>query len=393
MQIFVDTKFDFLKWRIPAVLLSLVIITAGVVGFFTRGMNLGIDFAGGAAIVLRFQEQVPIDQLRGIIGGASIQRYGPADENSVLIRLPQQEEEGDHASAVVAQLNQELNGDLAGRLDLNLQGRGAIAELLAQHNPDNQQTGPEIAAHYSRVAENIMDRRSDLGLFTRMDQVTTTPGLSPAAAQVISENAGLGQFNVLSQETVGPAIGRELQQKAILAIILATLAMGIYIAIRFDIAFGLAGILALVHDVAIALSAVLLLGLEINILTIAAFLMIVGYSINDSVVIYDRVRENKRKDPRMPLSQQINNALNQTLARTFLTSGTVWLVLVAIIIFGGQVLNQFGVLLLIGTIAGTYSTLTIIPAFVLAWERWRGNGGRSKAAARAAVEREQRARA
>jgi preprotein translocase subunit SecF len=393
MQIFVDTNFDFLKWRIPAVLLSLAIIAAGVIGFFARGMNLGIDFAGGTAIVLRFQEQVPIDQLRGIIGGATIQRYGAADENSVLIRLPQQEVEGDHASAVVAQLNQEMNSDLAGRLDLNLQGRGAIAELLARHNPDNQQTGPEIAAHYSRVAGNIMDRRSDLGLFTRMDQVTTTPGLSPAAAQVITENAGLGRFNVLSQETVGPAIGRELQQKAILAIILATLAMGIYIAIRFDIAFGLAGILALMHDVAIALSAVLLLGLEINILTIAAFLMIVGYSINDSVVIYDRVRENKRKDPRMPLSQQINNALNQTLARTFLTSGTVWLVLIAIIIFGGQVLNQFGVLLLIGTIAGTYSTLTIIPAFVLAWEKWRGNGGPSKAAARASVEREQRARA
>ncbi|HUP66197.1 MAG TPA: protein translocase subunit SecF [Thermoanaerobaculia bacterium] len=399
MNLFVNTNFDFMKWRFHAIAISLLFIAIGLGLLFTRGVNLGIDFAGGANVILRFQENPPISDLRSIATGATIQQYGPAADNSVLLRLPKQETEGDYAGAVVATLNERLNEGGEGKLDLNLQGRAALADLLRSADPDRLGASPEASGRYDEIAASIIARRSELGIFTDVSQATAVEGVSPAVAQLIRDSVFLGRFNVLNQESVGPQVGRELQQKAMWAVVLATLAMGVYVAVRFDFKFGVAAIISLVHDSMLAIAFLAMINGEFEIITIAAFLMIIGYSINDTVVVYDRVRENVKKlRIRADFRTVINRSLNQTLSRTILTGGSVLMVLMTLIIFGGEVLNEFAWLLFIGTIGGTFSTLFVVPAIVLAWnDRFGskgsvyGGGGRRVEETKSAGERRDRA--
>src|SRR6185369_16272599 len=206
-----------------------------------------------------------------------------------------------------------------------------------------------------------------------MSQVSSVPGVTANDSRVINQRAYPGAFNVLNQETVGPQVGRELQMKAIWAVILSTLAMGAYLWLRFDLMFGFSAIVCIVHDVLVSLAFLFMIRGEFSLNIVAALLLIVGYSINDTVVTYDRVRENRRKlKQRMTLEEQLNLAMNQTLSRTILTSGSVAIVLVALLLFGGKVIHEFAWILLIGVLAGTYSTITIVPAVAIAWDRLTG---------------------
>jgi preprotein translocase subunit SecF len=387
MQIFVNPNYDFVKYRFVAMIVSLLIILGGVALYFTRGINLGIDFKGGANIVLKFTGEPPLGQLRSILPSAVIQQYGKADEHSVLVRLPQQRSEGDYAGAIVADLHTKLNPEAATKHDLNYLGTDRLAALLQQADPDNRGTNPAAIQHYRSIAELIIAKRSELGAFTSMQQVVSVGGVSPAAATVLNEKAFLGKFNLLSQETVGPQVGKELQQKAFWAIVLSTLAMAIYIAFRFEggLIFGTASLVSIFHDVLIAMTFVLIMRLEFSLNVVAALLTLVGYSINDTVVMYDRVRENKRKIKQpMTMAQHINKGINDTLSRTILTAGTVLVVLVSLILFGGEVIRGFSWVLFIGLISGTYSTLFVVPAVVVAWDNWK-NRNRPQAATAAAV--------
>lgn len=393
MQIFVNTKYDFVKWRFHAVAFSILFIAAGFALFAKNGINWGIDFAGGANIVLKFRGAVPMEKLRADLKDASIQQYGKPADNAVLIRLPQQGRESDYAGQTVAKLNRDLNPEAAsGKLDLNFQGRDRLTDLLMAKDPDLKGTRPDARDYYAKVAQNIVNRRSELGLFHSMSEVVSAPGVTSGIARVIQENCFIGQFNVLNQETVGPQVGHELQQKAIWAVILSTLAMGVYLWLRFDLMFGVAAIICIVHDVLVALAFLAMIRGEFSLNVVAALLLIVGYSINDTVVTYDRVRENRRKlKTRMTLEEQLNLAMNQTLSRTILTSGTVLIVLVALILFGGKVIHEFAWILFIGVLAGTYSTVTIVPAVAIAWNNFTGRkhdlaGPASKARAETPVE-------
>lgn len=389
MRIFENPNYDFIKYRWHAVIISSLIILAGLGVFLTRGINLGIDFAGGANIILKFRDAVPLDRLRQHpqLAKASIAQYGPADQKAVLIRLPQQAREGDYAGAVVTDLHKTLNPNAAGKIDLNYVGADQIAATLQQADPDNRGTQPAAATHYRDLAKRIIERRSELGLFTQMSQVTGVPGVSTGSAKVLNEKAILGAFNVFNQETVGPQVGSELQKKALMAILLSSLAMGAYIWMRFDFVFGVSAMICIVHDVLIAMAFLLFLNLEFSLNVVAAILTIVGYSINDTVVTYDRVRENRRKIKKpMGLADHLNLAMNQTLSRTILTSGTVFLVLLALLIFGGEVIRGFSWILTIGVISGTYSTLLIVPAVAVAWDRWRGRPAPAAAAVGSRVE-------
>ncbi len=379
MQIFVNPKFDFIKYRWHGVIASALIVLAGLAFFMMKGVDMGIDFAGGANIVLRFKGDVPLETLRKQLPDATIQQYGKAVDHAVLIRLPQQGREGDYAGQVVSKLNQSLNPEAATKHDLNYLGKDRLADLLRTADPDLKGTNPAAQQYYADLSQRIIDARSTVGIFTAMDQISKVPGVTSGVMRIISERAFLGQFNVLNQETVGPQVGSELQKKAILAIVLSSIAMGIYISLRFDMIFGLSAVVCIIHDVAIALAFLIMARLEFSLNVVAALLTIVGYSINDTVVMYDRVRENQRKmKSSMPLAEHLNLAINQTLSRTVLTSGTVFLVLLAMLAFGGDVIRGFSWILTIGVLSGTYSTLLVVPAFAILLDRWlagrRGKG-------------------
>lgn len=388
MDIFVNSKFDFIKWRFAGVAISVAIILAGAVGYMMHGLNIGIDFSGGANVVLRFTEAPPIQQLRDLAPEATIQQYGKAEENSVLIRLPKIEEETDYAGLMVRKINETLNPGVGAKLDLNYQGASAIAEVLAAADPDGKGTDSLAREYYIEVARKVIADRSEKGIFHNMAEVKEAEDLTPAAFAVLERESALGVFNVLNQETVGPQVGKDLQKKAALAIILSIVAMGIYVAVRFDVKFGIAALICLFHDVLVALAFLVLIGGEFSLNTVASFLMIVGYSINDTVVIYDRVRENAKKvRAKETFADLMNRSLNQTLSRTILTGGCVMIILCCLIAFGGEVINDFAWLLLVGSITGTYSTLTVVPAIVLAWNKYLAKkaglyGGPAPASAR-----------
>jgi preprotein translocase SecF subunit len=206
-----------------------------------------------------------------------------------------------------------------------------------------------------------------------MSQVTSAPGVTTRIAGFLNDKTFLGAFNMLDQETVGPQVGHDLQQKAIWAVVLSTLAMGAYLWLRFDLMFGASAIVCIIHDVLMSLAFLMMINGEFSLNIVAALLLIVGFSINDTVVMYDRVRENRRKlKTRMNLEEQLNLAMNQTLSRTILTSGSVVIVLIALLLFGGKVIHEFAWILLIGVLAGTYSTVTIVPAVAIAWNNMTG---------------------
>jgi preprotein translocase SecF subunit len=374
MQIFGNTKYDFVKWRFVAVAFSVVWILMGVGFYLKRGVNWGIDFAGGAGIVLKFKDAVPLDRLRAELTDASIQQYGKAEDRAVYIRLPQQKGESDFAGQVVEKLHRDLNpAATAGKFDLNYHGRDALTDLLAVADPDNKGTQPAARTYYASVAQAIISKRSDIGLFTNNSEVTSASGVTTGIARVLNEKTVLGSFNVLNQETVGPQVGKELQNKAIMAIIFSTIAMGAYLWLRFDLMFGVSAVVCIIHDVLVSLAFLGMINGEVSLNIVAALLLIVGFSINDTVVMYDRVRENRRKlKTRMSFEEQLNLAMNQTLSRTILTSGTVVIVLIALLLFGGKVIHEFAWILLIGVLAGTYSTLTVVPAVALAWNSVTG---------------------
>ncbi len=382
MRIFDNPNYDFIKYRWHAVIFSLLLIGVGLGVFLTRGINLGIDFAGGANVILKFQQDPPINQLRSDLPVATIQQYGQPKDNAVLIRLPKQEKEGDYAGQVVEKLHNDLNANNP-KHDLNYLGTDRLSALLIQADPDNRGTNPAALDYYRGIAKRVIDKRSEIGIFQNMGQATSVPGVTAGVARVINEKAYLGKFNMLNQETVGPQVGGQLQRKAMWAIILSSLAMGIYIWLRFDFVFGVAAMLCIIHDVAIAMTFLLLLNLEFSLNVVAAILTIVGYSINDTVVTYDRVRENRRKMKKpMSLAEHLNLAMNQTLSRTILTSGSVFLVLLAMLALGGEVIRGFSWILTIGVISGTYSTLLIVPAVAVAWDRWNARRRPAGAAAR-----------
>ncbi|HEY4640429.1 MAG TPA: protein translocase subunit SecF [Thermoanaerobaculia bacterium] len=374
MQLFANANYNFIKWRFHWVAFSIVWVLIGAAFYLKNGINWGIDFSGGANIVLKFKDPVPMEKLRTDLGDASIQQYGKAEERSVLIRLPQLGREGDYAGATVKKLLADLNpGADPNKVDINYHGRDRIADLLYTGDPDGKGTNDAAKKYYADMAQNIINKRSELGLFTDMGQVSSVPGVTANDARILNQQTYLGAFNVLNQETVGPQVGRELQMKAVWAVVLSTLAMGIYLWLRFDIMFGFAAIVCIIHDVFVSVAFLGMIHGEFSLNIVAALLLVVGYSINDTVVTYDRVRENRRRlKTRMTLEEQLNLAMNQTLSRTILTSGSVVIVLIALILFGGKVIHEFAWILLIGVLAGTYSTVTIVPAVAIAWNNLTG---------------------
>jgi preprotein translocase subunit SecF len=198
---------------------------------------------------------------------------------------------------------------------------------------------------------------------------TETAGLSKKVTSALARKFGEGKVVVERVETVGPRVGRDLRRKAVLAVIFSTVMMAIYIWFRFELRFGIGAAVALVHDVIITIGALAAMHYEFDLTIVAALLTVVGFSVNDTVIVSDRIRENMRKMRRETLASIINNSVNETLSRTILTTGTAVLVILALYFLGGSVINGFAFALLVGFITGTYSSIFIASPIVLVMER------------------------
>jgi preprotein translocase subunit SecF len=385
MELFRDTNIDFMKYRKFWIILSLILVLGGLYAILgPHRLNMGIDFAGGTQMTLGFQQQPDLARLRGVferegMSTATIQRFGKTADNQVLVKTTtsHQGEEGSR-DKIVAALNREFNPGKTG-LDLNLTGADALAGFLVKTDPDRVAAaqGPAAAlAHYNAVADAVLKARHDTGLFKSLDGLGRVPGVSPTVATALQQQAYLGNFNVLGVESVGPQIGGELRHQGFLAVVMSLLGMLAYIWFRFELRFGIGAVMASLHDVVVTLLFFWAFGLEFNLTTIAAFLTLIGYSMNDTVVIFDRMRENMRKSRRKPLIEVMNDSINQTLSRTIMTSGLTFLSVVALLILGGDVLRGFAFVMTVGIIVGTYSSIYVASPFALLWENLFGVGGR-----------------
>ena len=380
MELLTHTNIDFMKYRKVFVWLSLLLLVVGGVELFAlTGLNLGIDFAGGTQLTVALRDEVSTNDLRNVLQqagiDAQIQRYGGAEERQVLVKAPVAagSEEGS-GEAMIAALGQALNPGQEG-FDLNERGTQALVDLLFDADPEALKSGDEAAAreHYEDLAARILDRRKETTLFRDLGEDLYAAVELPAAVRdVLEQRTFLGAFHVLQNDNVGPQIGSELRQKGIWAVTLSLVGMLCYIWLRFELRFGVGAMVATFHDFLITLGLFALVGYEFNLSTIAAFLTLVGYSVNDTVVIFDRVRENMRKHRRKPLVEIMNESLNQTLSRTVLTSGTTLLVVASLFFLGGEVIRGFAFVLLVGVIIGTYSSVYVACPFTLLWEQYFG---------------------
>jgi preprotein translocase subunit SecF len=383
VRLFHKTNIDFLKVKWIAISISILSIVIGTISLVAKGgPKLGIDFTGGAQIVYGFSRTPDEDQIRKIVEAAnvnvvSVQRFDKAEKNEVLLRVPRQKEEGrDLSKEVTAALTKALfsRGAEATAFDLNLNGGDTLLSKLIADDPEKLATRPSAdpKVEYGREVQAIIGARSEKGLFASVDDAAKTPGVSPAVGEWLKAKTLAGPFTLLSAENVGGVVGKDLREKGMWAILFSWAAMLAYIAFRFRSAsFGTAAVVALIHDTWTTLGLCSILNLEISLTVVAAFLTLIGYSVNDTVVVFDRIRENREKSKRTPLVELVNHSINQTLSRTVLTSVLTFMVVVVLFFLGGEVLRGFSFVMIVGIIVGTYSSIFIAAPLVVVWEEWK----------------------
>ncbi len=399
MEIFRDVSVDWLgkKWYFLGA--SWVLFALGVIGYFVRGgFAYGIDFTGGTIISLKFNKPPDLDRIRKAlkpeaVGTTIIQSYGDPRENSVQVRMASVLEAGqdvDTGHRIVQKLLREaFDAENIGnnKVDFNNVATGPVAQYLIQEDADslksqNKTTG-EIETHYKTVAAALVDYRNKVGggLVSSVDELAKARGVSQQVVESLKKNFYAGPFAIKGVESVGAVVGSDLRRRAALAVGLSFLGMLIYIAFRFKPIYGVAAIVALLHDVGITLGLFALTQKELSLTVVAALLTLVGYSVNDTIVVFDRVRENLRLMRKESLSRILNMSINQTLSRTIMTSGVTFLSVLALFLFGGEVLNGFSFTLTVGIIVGTYSSVAIAAPVVDFWYRSVSQGTGRKAAA------------
>ncbi|MEQ1949687.1 MAG: protein translocase subunit SecF [Bryobacteraceae bacterium] len=373
MELFKNTNFDFLGKKMPFIAASLVLTVAGLVSLVARGgPKYGIDFAGGALMYLRFDKEPPVDQIRKALEGKvqgeiSVQQISGAPEVQVGTQIRDEKELNANRQIIEDTLRTTF-GAADGKLDLNNSSSDQLANRLRE---------PLLQAGVALSEQELQDlvkaiqqfRASKGGLLKNLDELAGVKGVTPQVLGAIKQQCALGPFTILSAEVVGPKIGKDLQRQAIMATLYALAGMLVYIAIRFEWLYGVAAVVAVFHDTIITLGLFSLFGKEISLTVVAALLTLVGYSMNDTIVVFDRIRENLHHMRKEPMSVVINLSVNQTLSRTILTSGLTLLTALSLFLFGGQVLNGFSFALVAGIIVGTYSSIYIASPILLFSQR------------------------
>lgn len=382
MRLVGKTKIDFLSKRGIGAMISGVLIVASIAAIvFFGGLRYGIDFAGGSQVIVLFAERPELDVLRDTlvaegIEAPTIQEFvAQPGREEVLIRTPLRDEDNTGLLGEIYSALEVFNSTAAATgqdLDLNTVSRAVVSSRLLELNPLEFNTVVDIEdarAEYERVADLALGVRDQVGLLSSWDAVEAAD-IDPRILNWMKDTFYFGGYAVVGQDFVGPQVGGDLRRQTALAMFWALLGLLAYITYRFEARFGAAAVVALVHDVLIAVGAFAITNREFNLPVVAAFLTIIGYSLNDTVVVFDRIRENRQTHRRMPLADSINLSINQTLSRTMLTSGTTLMVVLSLFLYGGPVINNFAFALLVGVIVGTYSSIFVASPVYYELTKW-----------------------
>jgi preprotein translocase subunit SecF len=379
MQLFKTPNIRFLKYKYVALAVTAAIVLAGVLNITVfKGLKLGVDFGEGTLLRVMLRTPANEGQIRDLLqtvglGKSQVQSSGKTGREFQIRAVETVNTKAGEADqleaheALADKIIAAIRGDdgtaerARGLIDLNTVDEKTLSGLLEGAFPGS---GPDAAL-------KILAYRNLNGIIADYQDLSGI-GLKPELQTFLKDKTYLGKLTVMSRETVGPQVGADLRRKAVQATIWSLLGMLVYIALRFKIEFGVAAIFTLAQDVLITMSFYSFTNREINLPIIAGILTIVGFSINDTIVIFDRVRENQKLMRGKPMEEIMNAAINQCLGRTIITSGTVFLTVGALYFFGGEVINDFAFLMLIGTIEGVYSTIYLSCPIVLFWQRWFG---------------------
>ena len=366
MRIFENLNIDFLGKRKFFYMLSSTLFLIGVVNFIIRGFQFGIDFKGGSEFVLQFQNPMSVGQLRPSIekiglGNVELKSYGSA--NSIIVRTELQSVPANLYPSIIKNINAQIEKSYPG---LHYQIVDSAAKSVTYQFPNPDTTNALIDKLF-RAGFQTSKASADL-TNTKMN---ISIGISDLIKENLKEKVADNPFKILSEIQVGPKVGSELKRNAVLAIFLSLVMILIYLGFRFKFIFAAGAVIALFHDVLITLglyatlyNVIPGLNLEMDLTTVAAFLTLIGYSNNDTVIVFDRVREMMKIHKSMPLGEVINLAINKTLSRTMITSGTTLLTTFVLLLFGGEVIRAFAFTMFFGVIIGTYSSIFVASAIV-----------------------------
>ncbi len=381
MEFFRNTNIDFLgkKWYFLS--FSLVFSVAGILSMmFWHGVPLGVDFRGGTLVYVKFVNTPNIPAIRSELDRAGLHNAViqslEAGSNEVVIKLDLKEtSEADLSKGKNQIINALETNPVPGKQNINNSDRigfAAVRDTLLAADPLHA-----APTEYDRLARRVLDFRDKEhgGVIKSMDDLK---GIVPdAVLNALKQGFYTSDFGVRSADIVGPQVGGQLKKQATLAVGFSLLAMLVYLWFRFELIYGVAAVVAVFHDTLITVGAFSLTNQEITLTVIAAILTLVGYSMNDTIVVFDRIRENVKLMRRESLAEIVNKSINQTLSRTILTSGLTFLTVLSLYLFGGEVLHGFSFALVVGIIIGTYSSIAVAAPMLVAYTEWRSqNSGR-----------------
>jgi len=391
MEFFHEPKVDWMgkKWVFIGASLTLALV--GIISMIAhRGLAYGIDFRGGTLVYAKFAQAPNVDAIRRELDnqnlrGATIQTYDAPEQHEFVIDLDLRMTTANAAleagqQDIVNALAKLYGAGPADKTDFNNASVQTIADHLVAADPLGMASkGAETATSaYQNLAQAIYKYRNQpprSGLVGSFDDLKAVPGVTTAVVSALSHDFYLSGFSVFNTQVVGPKVGADLRRQALYVTLAGLGAMLIYIWFRFELIYGVAAVIATFHDVIITLGIFSLLNKEITLTVIAALLTLVGYSMNDTIVVFDRIRENVRLNRRQNFRDLVNRSVNQTLSRTILTSGLTFLAVLSLYLFGGEIIHGFALVLVVGVVIGTYSSFAIASPVVLFWRQRAAAGG------------------
>jgi preprotein translocase subunit SecF len=382
VEFFRNTNIDFLgkKWYFLA--FSLIFSVAGLLSMlFWHHIPWGVDFRGGTLVYVKFSHTPDENAIRSELDHAGLrnfklQRLGVASNNEELIDLDVRETSEQVLDQGKLKIIQALETRApAGKIDLNNASVLTIKQYLLDKDPLH--IGPDDQK-YGAVAQAIVDYRENVqgGVLNSFDQLKSASGVDPRVVASLPDGFYLSDFGIRHVAIIGPQVGSQLRTQAGLATLYSLLGMLVYLGFRFEWIYGIAAVVTVFHDTLITVGAFSLTNTDITLTVIAAILTLIGYSNNDTIVVFDRIRENIKLMRREKLADIVNRSINQTLSRTILTAGLTFLTVLALFLFGGEVLRGFSLALVIGILIGTYSSIAIAAPILVAYQDWRIGKGK-----------------